>query len=134
MNFVQNHSIKGLPLCDKINCVTIVLNKDTLLGFAETMVCVRWKDVKKKHHGLLHRDWKPPHAPEDQSHASMSNPSTIGMTLSISKESISNQIFLNVVPVRVYSKKSSVDTLAFFDQGPRPLCVMYCTFAREPWN
>ena len=39
------------------------------------------------------------------------------MSLSNLKESISNQVFLNVVPVRIYSKKSSVDTLAFLDQG-----------------
>ena len=39
------------------------------------------------------------------------------MTSSVSKESISNQVFLNVVSVRVYSKKSCVDTLTFLNQG-----------------
>ena len=39
------------------------------------------------------------------------------MTSSVSKESSPNQVFLNVVPVRIYSKKSCVDTLAFLDQG-----------------
>ena len=72
---------------------------------------------QRKHHYLLHRDWKPAHAKDDQSHASTSNPSTVDMTSSISKESISNQVFLKVVPVRIYSKKSCVDTLAFLDQG-----------------
>ena len=52
---------------------------------------------QRKHHPLLHRDWKPPHAKENQSRASTSNPSTVGMTSNISKESISNQVFLNVV-------------------------------------
>ena len=75
------------------------------------------KGCQRKHHHLLHRDWKPAHAEEDQSHASTCNPSTVGMTSSISKESILNQVFLNVVPVRVYSKKSCVDTLAFLDQS-----------------
>ena len=72
---------------------------------------------QRKHHHLLHRDWKPVHAEQDQSHASTSNPSTVGMTSSISKESISHQVFLNVVPVRVYSKKSCINMLAFLDQG-----------------
>ena len=75
------------------------------------------KGCQRKHHRLLHRDWKPAHAEEDQSYASTSNPSTVGMTSSVSKESISNQVFLNIVPVHVYSKKSCVDTLAFLDQG-----------------
>ena len=39
------------------------------------------------------------------------------MTLNILKKSISNQVFLNVVPVRIYFKKSCVDMLAFLDQG-----------------
>ena len=47
----------------------------------------------------------------------MSNPSTVGIMLSISKESSPNQVFLNIVPVRVYSKKSCVEMLAFLDQG-----------------
>ena len=74
------------------------------------------KGCQRKHHCLLHQDWKPAHA-EDQSHTSTCNPSTVGMTSSISKESILNQVFLNVVPVCVYSKKSCVDMLAFLDQG-----------------
>ena len=62
------------------------------------------KGCQRKHH-LLHRDWKPPHAEEDQSYASTSNPSTVGITSSISKELISNQVFLNVVLVRVLFQK-----------------------------
>ena len=83
------------------------------------------EECKWKHDHLLHQDWKPLHAQENQSHASASNPSTVGMTLSILKESISNQVFLNVVSVCVYSKKFSVDTLAFLDQSSTTLCVMY---------
>ena len=63
------------------------------------------KGCQRKHHHLLHRDWKPPHAEEDHSHVSTSNPSTVSMTSSVLKESNLNQIFLNVVPVRIYSKK-----------------------------
>ena len=86
---------------------------------------------QRKHHHLLHRDWKPPRA-EDQSCASTSNPSTIGMTWSVSKELISNQVFLNVVLVHVYSKKSCVDTLAFLDQGSTTtLCMGICSTALE---
>ena len=46
-NFVGNHSTRGLHSCDKINCVIFVLNRGILLGFAETMVRVRWKDVNQ---------------------------------------------------------------------------------------
>ena len=44
---------QGSPLCEKINCVIIVLSKDTLLGFAETLVYVRWKDVNGNIHFKL---------------------------------------------------------------------------------
>ena len=69
--------------------------------------------MSKKTSSFIAPRLEPVHA----SHASTCNPSTVGMTSSISKESILNQEFLNVVPERVYSKKSCVDTLAFLDQG-----------------
>ena len=80
--------------------------------------------MSKETSSFIAPDWKPPHTEEDQSHASTSKSSTFVITWSILKKSISNQVFLNVVPVRIYSKKSCVDTLAFFVKVLQPLCVM----------
>ena len=103
---------------DKINCVTIVLSRVTLFGFSKTMVCVRWKNLNGNiityctEAGSLRM-----HKKINRTLVRTSNPSTVGMTSSILKESILNLRFLNVVSVRVYSKKSSVDTLKFLNQG-----------------
>ena len=102
--------------------------RDTLLDSTKTMACMyKVERCQRKHDRLLHRDWKPSYAYEDQFPASI-NPSAIGVDLSNSTESTSNQMLFNVVPVSFCSRKTNVEAFVFFNQNSMTTLCDACLF------
>ena len=75
------------------------------------------EECQRKHHPLFHRGRDSSDVNADTSTPCTSGPSTVGMISTHFVEPSATPVFLNVVPVRVYAGKFSIETLAFLDQG-----------------